>query len=111
MPRGVHPCAQPGCPTLTSSSHCPAHQPAAWQHDQTAHQRGYGQRWRKLRARILRHEPNCRHCGRPATEVDHITPKHLGGTDNPANCQPLCKKCHQVKTADEAAAARKFAPE
>lgn len=109
MPRGLHPCAQPGCPELTRDSHCPAHQPAPWHHDQTTTQRGYGHRWRKQRARTLRHEPQCRMCGAPATELDHIIPKHLGGTDDPQNCQPLCKKCHAHKTAGEAAAARNTA--
>lgn len=39
----------------------------------------------------------------PATEVDHITPKASGGTDDPANLQGICKACHRAKTQDEAA--------
>lgn len=108
MPRRTpHPCAQPGCPTLTTSSHCPDHAPQSWQHDRTAHQRGYGRRWQALRARILRAEPLCRTCGAPATDVDHITPRHLGGTDDPTNLAPLCRTCHQQKTLTEAANARR----
>lgn len=39
----------------------------------------------------------------PATEVDHITPKAEGGTDDRSNLQGLCTDCHKAKTkADQA---------
>jgi RNA-directed DNA polymerase len=34
-------------------------------------------------------------------EVDHITPKHLGGIDAYANWQLLHGHCHDAKTAVE----------
>lgn len=41
-------------------------------------------------------------CGRPATEVDHITPIAAGGARlSWSNLQPLCKSCHSRKTAAE----------
>lgn len=60
---------------------------------------------------MLKAEPLCRLClarGRPvpATEVDHITPKVLGGSDQDSNLQPLCGDCHKAKTAKEASARR-----
>lgn len=78
----------------------------------TRKQRGYGWAWEQLRARILQREPICRVCraaGRAAvaTTVDHITPKHQGGTDDEGNLQPLCKPCHAVKTAKEGRAGRR----
>lgn len=103
-------CNTPGCPNITDGrGNCPEHQPDhSWQHTQTAHQRGYGQRWRTLRRRILRTEPICRTCqAAPATEIDHIVPKHLGGTDDLSQLQPLCHSCHQRKTLSEAANARR----
>lgn len=45
-------------------------------------------------------------CTSRATEVDHITPRHKGGTDHPTNLASLCPDCHRAKTQAEAAAAR-----
>jgi 5-methylcytosine-specific restriction protein A len=69
----------------------------------TAHQRGYGVNWRKLREVVLNAEPVCRHCaerGRavPAVEVDHIQPLRDGGDNSRENLQPLCCACHDAKT-------------
>lgn len=76
----------------------------------TAHERGYGHRWRKARADFLAQHPLCRYCeqqGRivPATVVDHITP-HKGDEvlfwDSENNWQPLCKPCHDsIKAREE----------
>lgn len=79
----------------------------------TAEARGYGNEWRKLRAQVLADEPLCRThrlAGRSvvAVTVDHIRPKHLGGTDERSNLQPLCKPCHKAKTAAESAAQRRL---
>ncbi|WP_082745449.1 MULTISPECIES: HNH endonuclease signature motif containing protein [Alphaproteobacteria] len=77
----------------------------------TRKQRGYGWAWDQLRARILKGEPLCRSCrkaGRSvvATTVDHIVPKHRGGTDDESNLQSLCDPCHKAKTAREGRKAR-----
>ena len=57
---------------------------------------------------VLREEPLCRdpfalHGGEPvpATDVDHIKPKRLGGTDARGNLQSLCHECHSRKSAGE----------
>lgn len=66
-----------------------------------------GSAWQKIRARILRRDKGlCQECLRNdrltvATQVDHITPLHLGGRDNDENLQCLCKACHDAKTAQE----------
>lgn len=60
-----------------------------------------------MRRRLLEGEPLCRHCRRKglvrlAEELDHIVPLHLGGAVwDPRNLQPLCKRCHSVKTRKE----------
>jgi 5-methylcytosine-specific restriction enzyme A len=83
-----------------------------WQHAESSHKRGYGYRWQKLRERILRRDDYlCQPClahsrVTPATEVDHITPKAEGGTDDPGNLQAICRECHAEKTAREAAEAQ-----
>lgn len=76
------------------------------------HERGYGSAWVKTRARILKRDMHlCQPClttGRPtlATEVDHVTPKAKGGTDDDENLQAICHDCHVVKTEAEAAEAQ-----
>ncbi len=71
-------------------------------------QRGYGSAWQKARAAYLRSHPLCKaHDDKgevvPATVVDHIVP-HKGDRAlfwNSNNWQPLCKRCHDIKTARE----------
>ena len=76
-------------------------------HDKSASERGYGNRWRKLRKWVLDRDKHlcqaCRSQGRitKATHVDHIQPKAEGGTDDMDNLQSLCEPCHQFKTIRE----------
>jgi 5-methylcytosine-specific restriction protein A len=75
---------------------------------QTAHERGYTAEWQKARIIYLRANPLCADCykiGRlnAATVVDHIK-AHKGDTLlfwDQDNWQPLCKACHDRKTARE----------
>ena len=78
-----------------------------WQRPSAA-RRGYGARWRRVRAAYLTRHPICVQCeaaGRlePATVVDHVLP-HRGSARlfwDEANWQGLCKRCHDAKTARE----------
>jgi 5-methylcytosine-specific restriction protein A len=69
--------------------------------------RGYGAQWDKLRKRILARDKHlCQPCRRKGkltsgTEVDHITGKADGGTDDEANLQAICTPCHRAKSAEE----------
>ena len=80
------------------------------QHDDRppAHKHGYEKRWRRIRNAVLAAEPLCPHCcsrvGRvtAAVSVDHIVPLPEGDHD-PQNLQPLCSRCHAIKTAKEQA--------
>jgi 5-methylcytosine-specific restriction protein A len=71
------------------------------------HARGYGTQWNKLRAVILRRDSHlCQEHLRKGeyvegNQVDHITPKSLGGTDEEKNLQVLCVDCHKAKTERE----------
>ena len=77
-------------------------------------ERGLGWEWQKRRKRVLRRDNYlCQPCKRegrltPATEVDHIEPRHKAGnhvTDD--GCQSICAACHEAKTAiDEGYAQR-----
>lgn len=55
---------------------------------------------------LKRQKGKCLHCGlyfqrEDMIEVDHITPKYLGGKDNHDNLQLLHKHCHDEKTATD----------
>ncbi|MGX7950473.1 HNH endonuclease [Oleidesulfovibrio alaskensis] len=115
----MKPCRHPGCTVLTQdrSGYCPAHKELAEQRRQrrlavqderrgSAARRGYGHKWRKAREGFLRNNPLCADCLKEgkavaATVVDHITP-HKGDKAlfwDRNNWQPLCKRCHDLKTA------------
>jgi len=103
------PCTYPGCGALVrdGSSRCSIHKVVERRHADskraTSTQRGYGSRWQKARATFLGQHPECARCGADATVVDHIIP-HKGDQQlfwDTSNWQPLCKRCHDAKTASE----------
>lgn len=106
-------CTKPNCAGVVSRgvcSVCGSKRPSRWREtvdNRSAHERGYGNTWRKLRRMVLAENPLCVECQRigrvtAAQEVDHIVPKHLGGPDDWDNLQPLCRACHRAKTARDA---------
>ena len=59
---------------------------------------------KRLRFEILRRDGfTCRYCGAKAPDVelavDHVTPKALGGTDDPTNLATACKPCNAGKSS------------
>ncbi len=104
MPNRISsPCAQPGCPAVTTQRRCPKHQ-RAYQHEYAARpnrrrsqQVYHTNAWRKLRAAALERDPYCP-CGAKATEADHIIPRKQGGSDTLDNLQGRCKRHHSQKT-------------
>ena len=73
---------------------------------ESAAKRGYDRKWRKFRIQYLAENPFCAGCGEMATVVDHIHPKPTQerGEDvmfDLENLQPLCKRCHDIKTRSE----------
>jgi hypothetical protein len=51
--------------------------------------------WQKRRSIILKmHDYACYYCGDPANTVDHIKPRHLGGTDHTSNLVAACADCN-----------------
>lgn len=117
--RPQRPCRYRTCRRLhrNGNGYCDEHQGAAgaWVRKPAAPtkttERGYGWRWQKQRARILRRDgylcQPCERVGRAtvATEVDHIINKASGGDDSDDNLQAICSTCHSEKTARESAAA------
>jgi RNA-directed DNA polymerase len=67
---------------------------------------------RRISALLKRQGGRCARCGLhfregDLMEVDHITPKHLGGMDAYANWQLLHGHCHDAKTAGDGSLARR----
>lgn len=62
-----------------------------------------GRPWRRTRQRILARDgyrcrvPDPHHCTIVATEVDHIVPRHLGGTDDDRNLRAACSNGNQAR--------------
>ena len=111
--RPPKPCRALGCSRLTHDTYCDEHayldsKQLVERHRASSSSRGYDRRWRKARLCYLREHPLCVECQRhgrvtPATVVDHIQP-HRGNRDlfwDVENWQPLCKGCHDKKTARE----------
>ena len=46
-------------------------------------------------------------CDQPIDEYDHIMRNEIRPDNSLANCRPLCKTCHLIKTRMDAAAAAK----
>ena len=101
----LKPCAQSGCPALTKTGRCPAHQrtvrpvrPIDKRGAYAYRVGGPGGKWKALRERILRNQPFCI-CGKRSVEVDHIQARRNGGTDHESNLRAMCHSCHSQKTA------------
>jgi len=106
-----HPCSYPSCPELIlpGESFCTDHKRAEQKrYDKqrgTAAQRGYGPRWQRYRRLYIAENPLCINfdeCHNVTTIVDHIQPVSQGGDFwDPKNHQPMCKSCHDRKTAEK----------
>ncbi|NSW92832.1 MAG: HNH endonuclease [Firmicutes bacterium] len=107
----LKPCNYPGCPNLTRERYCEVHKKQEHDYDErrgTAAQRGYDVKWQRARKVFLTRHPLCVECQKQgritsATVVDHIMP-HKGNQElfwDETNWQPLCKWCHDRKTARE----------
>lgn len=106
------PCNKSGCRKyVIANGYCADHQDQVKQKDiyrGTSHQRGYDHQWRKARLEFLTNNPLCVICSEQgrvtaATVVDHIKP-HKGDKSlfwDKTNWQPLCKPCHDSKTASQ----------
>lgn len=109
------PCTVCGMLVDGGGSRCEPHRWVAKFADQrrgSRQARGYGAEWDRTRERILLRDAGlCQPCHEAdrvtaATEVDHITPRAEGGTDDDGNLQAICTTCHRAKTVREAARGR-----
>lgn len=66
-----------------------------------------GKAWKRTREWVMARDGHrCQECGAEATTVDHIVPRHRGGTDKASNLRALCQADHGKKTAAEGHRAR-----
>ena len=102
--RPKKPCAHPGCPALTYTVFCPAHEKQdarayeKYKRDPATRKR-YGRAWQHIRTLYIAAHPLCEQCaadGRltPAREVHHVIPLADGGSHDDENLIALCKACH-----------------
>ncbi len=102
------PCAQPGCPHLTTRSRCDDHTTQHnWSHSATFEQRYQMNRaeFNRLKDQVLRRDHRtCYLCGEPdCVTADHITPIAEGGArKDTRNWAAICGDCHHEKTRREA---------
>ena len=104
-------CSTPRCPELAvADGKCAKHQAARRattdKRRPSSSARGYGPRWRQIRARYLRLHPLCVLCGSKSEVPDHypVTRRALlaaGVLDPDADhrLRPLCTTCHNTETA------------
>ena len=50
--------------------------------------------WKRIRKRVLAAQPRCHWCGAAATQVDHLVPVALGGSNALSNLVPACASCN-----------------
>ncbi len=61
---------------------------------------------KRMATLLKKQKGKCTHCGlyfrdEDVLEIDHITPKNVGGKDEYKNLQILHRHCHDVKTAND----------
>ena len=97
--RPYHTCAEPGCPTITRASRCPAHTRPAYAKATRYHGDAIYQtaRWKRESLAFRKRHPDCALCGQPSQSVDHIDPRAPFWDRD--NWRALCFACHQRKTA------------
>lgn len=101
-------CRRPGCgnPPDGADGRCTRHRRRELATHKARHPwtRAYNDPEFRLARSRLQSQP-CAQCGKPAQQIDHITPlADLWETDQwparhqPRNLQPLCLPCHSTKT-------------
>lgn len=99
-------CNVHGCPNIAvNKGRCALHPRPSWQGHRGFE--GYKGEYLKNRNQVLKEEPCCRLCGKPAVTVDHIKAKSQGGTDERSNLRGLCQDCHDKRSKEQAAKGRR----
>lgn len=110
-------CIERGCPKLTRGTRCERHEAEfqlrkASEYDAqrpSPAARGYDERHREWRAKVLKRDPICVcGCGEPSTVADHIIPIRDGGARfDLKNGQGMAESCHNAKRGRESKGKRR----
>ena len=94
-------CIITGCRdfAVPGTSRCPRHPyKSGWgRRPSSTPASAYRGDWPERRASQLKREQNCRICGRPATQVDHIIANQHGGSNREDNLCLCCIRCNLKK--------------
>lgn len=87
------------CATICPSGHCPNHPRRGRTDRPSAQDRNPNTNWWRTTSRhiLTRDHWTCTYCGAPARTVDHIYPRHLGGTHAEDNLTAACRSCNGAK--------------
>ena len=111
--RALKPCPWPTCSALTPGGYCNEHGRRRDRARGTPDDRGYGDKWRKTRAKYRAQAPTnpegvliCENCGKAESQLtgplhcDHIDGEGPNGPrgHDLTNLQNLCPRCHGMKT-------------
>jgi 5-methylcytosine-specific restriction enzyme A len=79
---------------------CAVHQPV---YERTRERPLQSPAWMRLRDEKLKVNPDCEDCGAPATQVQHLNPRSMGGPLLPplSGLRSLCTSCHSRWTQRE----------
>lgn len=93
-------CLDAGCTNkVRRAPRCPEHHRARRRRPSST-SRGYTRAYEKLRPIVLSEERRCHRCGGPATEVDHLVPLRLGGSNDRSNLRAVCRSCNNKRAAE-----------
>ena len=91
----MRPCIEDGCPNLTSTTRCAAHESEHNRKRGSATARGLGYQYQQARLRVLRRDVyTCHWCGGPATTANHVKPRIRGGDSSDDNLVASCGTCN-----------------
>jgi 5-methylcytosine-specific restriction endonuclease McrA len=94
MGRAKKICGHTGCISLTYTTYCDIHTPAAWQSERGNRPHTYA--LRAMHKQVLIEEPICE-CGSPSTVAGHIVPRAYGGADVRENMHGQCVPCNTAQ--------------
>ena len=96
---------------VPGTSRCRAHSNSNWGRSKSPHAHVYkSQTWTRMRARVLREEPQCavEGCQERSTSVDHVVSLGNGGDPySRSNLRGMCYEHHKRRSSRQGGEARK----
>lgn len=99
-------CTEPHCPNPVVKGKCAEHQRPSWTQRSRWQPSSNTKRRKRTRQAVMQRDQGlCYVCGQSgATQMDHITPLHLGGSEyDMDNLGAIHSGCHEMKSRRESA--------